>query len=127
MWGKINPLVYTRTSCILSGFIVPERGTTLSSSSYVGSGPASIVHPKKYLEFQAPQKIFEVLPNPQNTTHSVPGLQEKTLKCIEMTRCQFKECPGIGLYTPFLCILYDTLALARTYVCTLAKLPTIRK
>ena len=25
-------------------------------SAYVGSGPASTVHPKKYQEFQAPQK-----------------------------------------------------------------------
>ena len=44
-----------------------------------------------------------------------------------MTPGQFKECPGKGLYTPFSCILYDTLTLAGTYVCTLAKLPTMRK
>ena len=30
-------------------------GGTLNFSSYVGSGPASTVHPKKYQEFQAPQ------------------------------------------------------------------------
>ena len=34
---------------------------TLIFSSYVGSGPASTVHPKKYQEFQAPQKKFEIL------------------------------------------------------------------
>ena len=40
--------------------------------------------------------------------------------------CQFKERPGIGLYTSFSSILFDTLALAWTYVCTLAKLPTMK-
>ena len=30
-------------------------------SSYVGSGPAPTLHPQKYQEFQAPQKIFEIL------------------------------------------------------------------
>ena len=100
-------------------------GATLSFSSYVGLGPASIFHSKKYQIFQEPPKIFEILPTPKNTTHSVPGLQEKILKCIEMTPCQFNECTGIGLNTPFSCILYDTLALAWTYVCTLAKLPTM--
>ena len=34
---------------------------TLIFSSYVGSGPASSVHPKKYQEFQAPKKKFEIL------------------------------------------------------------------
>ena len=91
MKGKSNPLVYTHTNCILTGFIVPERGATLSFSSYVGSGPASIFHSKRYQEFQEPQKIFEILPTPTNTSHSVPVLQEKSLKCIEMTPYQFKE------------------------------------
>ena len=33
-------------------------------SSHVDSGPASTIHPKKYQEFQAPQKIFEILAAP---------------------------------------------------------------
>ena len=37
-------------------------GGTFIFSSNVGSDPASTVHPpKKYQEFQAPQKIFEIL------------------------------------------------------------------
>ena len=36
-------------------------GGTLIFSSYVGSGPASTVHQKKYQEFQAPPKKFEIL------------------------------------------------------------------
>ena len=36
-------------------------GGTLIFSSYVGSGPASTLHSQKYQEFQAPQKIFEIL------------------------------------------------------------------
>ena len=57
--GKSNRLVYTSTNCILTGFIVPGgggKGGTLIFSSYVGLGPASLVHPKKNQEFQAPQK-----------------------------------------------------------------------
>ena len=34
----------------------PGGGGTLIFSAYVGSDPASTVHPKKYLEFQVPQK-----------------------------------------------------------------------
>ena len=34
---------------------------TLNFSSYLGSGPASTVHPKKYQEFQAPPKNIEIL------------------------------------------------------------------
>ena len=48
-------------------------GWVLSFFSYVGSGPAPTVQPpppkkkrKKYEEFQAPQKIFEILATPQN-------------------------------------------------------------
>ena len=33
-------------------------GGTLIFSAYVGSGPASTVHPKKYQEFQAPPKKY---------------------------------------------------------------------
>ena len=40
----------------------PESGGVLSFfPSYVGSGPGSTIHQKKYQEFQAPQKIFEFL------------------------------------------------------------------
>ena len=34
----------------------PPQGDTLIVSAYVGSDPASTVHPKKYQEYQAPQK-----------------------------------------------------------------------
>ena len=34
-------------------------GGTLFFSAYVGSDPASTVHPKKYQEFQAPQKYLK--------------------------------------------------------------------
>ena len=46
----------------------PPRGGggTLILTSYVALDPASTVHPKKYQEFQAPQKIFEInFSNPQ--------------------------------------------------------------
>ena len=33
------------------------QGGTLNFSSYVGSDPAPTLHPKKYQEFLAPQKI----------------------------------------------------------------------
>ena len=48
-------------------------------------GPSIYLHPQKYQEFQAPQKIFGIFANPKNTLHYVPWPQEKTLKCIEMT------------------------------------------
>ena len=41
-------------------------------SPYVGSDPASTVHPKKYQEFQAPQKIFEILATQNNIPPSLP-------------------------------------------------------
>ena len=45
----------------------PRGGGTLIFSSYVGSGPASAVHPKKYQEFQAPQKnIWNFSKPPEN-------------------------------------------------------------
>ena len=49
-----------------------EGGTSHFFSSYVWSGPASTIHPKKYQEFQVPQKIFEILATPQNIPHYVP-------------------------------------------------------
>ena len=65
--------------------IITRGRPTLIFSIYVGSGPASTVHPKKYQEFWAPQKMFEILETPKNIPHSVPCPLEKTLKCIEMT------------------------------------------
>ena len=57
-------------------------GGTLIFSSYVGSDPASTVHPKKisgisstpkkYQEFQAPQKNIWNFSNPQKYPNSVP-------------------------------------------------------
>ena len=38
------------------GSFGPQGGGYSFFSPYVGSGPASTVHPKKYQEFQAPQK-----------------------------------------------------------------------
>ena len=56
------------------------QGVTLIFASYVGSGPASTVHPpppqkkkkKKYQEFQAPQKNIWNFNNPNNIPNSVP-------------------------------------------------------
>ena len=45
----------------------PRGGGTLIFSSYVGSDPASTVHPKKHEEFQAPQKNIKILATPKNT------------------------------------------------------------
>ena len=44
----------------------PSQGGTLIFSTYVGSDPASTVHPKIYQEFQAPPKIFEILATQKN-------------------------------------------------------------
>ena len=46
-------------------------GGTLFFSSNVGSGPAITVLHQKYLEFQAPQKILEILATPKNIPDSV--------------------------------------------------------
>ena len=40
-------------------------GGTLNFSSYIGSGPASSIYPKKYQEFQAPQNNIWNLSNPK--------------------------------------------------------------
>ena len=37
------------------------QGDTLLFSPYVGSGPASTVHPKNIRNFKHPKKIFEIL------------------------------------------------------------------
>ena len=50
----------------------PGGGGTLNFSSYVGSGPASTLHPpNKYQEFQAPQKYIWNFSNPKIYPHSV--------------------------------------------------------
>ena len=41
---------------------IEVQGGTLNFSSYVGSGPASTLHPQKYQEFQAPKNKIEILP-----------------------------------------------------------------
>ena len=51
---QVRRLVCAFVVCMLS----PQGAGTLIFSSYVGSGPAYNVHPKKYQEFQAPQKII---------------------------------------------------------------------
>ena len=57
---------------ILISIITRDR-PTLFFSVYVGSRPASTVYPKKkYQEFRAPQKMFEILGTPKNIPHSVP-------------------------------------------------------
>ena len=61
-----------------------SQGGTQFFSVYVGSDPASIVHPKKYQELQAPQKIFEILAT-QKISQFCTLTLKKTLKCIEMT------------------------------------------
>ena len=46
---------------------ISVRGDVLIFSSYVGSDPTSTVHPKKYQEFQAHQKIFEIIATPKKS------------------------------------------------------------
>ena len=43
-------------------------------TSYVGSGPASIVHSQKISGISSTSKIFEILATPKNSPHSVPKL-----------------------------------------------------
>ena len=43
-----------------------SKGGTLIFLAYLGSGPASTIHPKKYQEFQALQKLFEILATQKN-------------------------------------------------------------
>ena len=56
------------------------RGSTLIFSSYVGSDPASTVHPKKYQEFQAPQKNIKILATPRNIPILYIDLKKKDPK-----------------------------------------------
>ena len=55
-------------------YIVPwgGGGGSLIFSSYVDSGPASTIHPKKYPEFQVHKKKFEILATQKIIPHSVP-------------------------------------------------------
>ena len=63
----------------------PQGVGTLIFSSYVGSGQASTVHPKKYQEFQAPQIDIWNFSNPKIYPPFCTLTFRKTLKCIEMT------------------------------------------
>ena len=47
-------------------------GGTLIFYSYVGSGPASTIHPKIVSGITSTPKIFEILATPKNIPHSVP-------------------------------------------------------
>ena len=58
--------------------IITRGRPALFFSVYVGSGPASTVHPKKYQEFRAPQKMFEILGTPKNTILYL-ALKKRTL------------------------------------------------
>ena len=79
--------VASRPTTNLHDLVVVMRqgeGGSLIFSSYVGSGPASTVHPpppppkkkqkqnKKKQVFQDPPKIFELIATPQKYPHSVP-------------------------------------------------------
>ena len=53
----IQHLVYQTRSILRTNWAsTPGGGGTPIFSSYVGSGPASTVHPQNYQEFQAPPK-----------------------------------------------------------------------
>ena len=61
-------------------------GGTLIFSAYVGSEPASIVHPpKKFRNFKHPEKKFEIFATPKKYPDSAYLPEEKTLKYIEIT------------------------------------------
>ena len=47
-------------------------GGSLIFSSYVGSGPASTLHPKKISGISSNQKNIEILATRKNIPHSVP-------------------------------------------------------
>ena len=59
-------------------------GGTLIFSSYVGSSPASTVHPKNIRNFNHPQKIFEIFSNPQKYPPFCNLILKKTPKYIEI-------------------------------------------
>ena len=67
------------------GAVIQGGGGTIIFSAYIGSDPASTVHPKKYQEFQALQKNIWNLATPKNIPILYLDLKKKTLNCIEMT------------------------------------------
>ena len=53
--------------------LVKSRGGGYSHFFFIlRLGPSIYRSPQKYQEFQAPQKIFEILTTPKNLSHSVP-------------------------------------------------------
>ena len=54
--GFIYIYIYIVGVCVGGGGGPRGGGGTLIFSAYVGSDPASALHPKKYQEFQAPKK-----------------------------------------------------------------------
>ena len=72
--------------------MLKPQGGTLNFSAYVGSGPASTLYPpKKNQEFQAPQKIFEIL-----------ATQKKSPVCTMTLRIDPKMHRNDPLYSPIL-------------------------
>ena len=61
-----------------------QGGTQIFFRIRIGSDPVSTIHPQKYQEFQAPQKIFENLAT-QKISRFCSLTLKKSLKCIEMT------------------------------------------
>ena len=55
----------------------------------IRSGPASTFRPQKYQEFQAPQKIFEILATPKKHPHSYPKKIEKIKTKHEVVNINF--------------------------------------
>ena len=68
LWSYVLFTCGGGTNYIPVGRDVPraQGGDTQIFFVYVGSDPASTVHPPKNQEFQAPQKIFEILATPKN-------------------------------------------------------------
>ena len=94
-------------------------------------GPSIYRSTKKYQEFQARQKIFEILATPKNIRYSIPCPSENTLKCIEMTLSivQFLWLPPkiihktsipqkyIFFWKPPKILKFKILNMTRAYVC----------
>ena len=64
-WLKLCVILEESESCRFNPQGGGGGGGTLNFSSYVGLGPASALHPKKYQEFQAPPKNIWNFSNPQ--------------------------------------------------------------
>ena len=67
-------------------------GGTLIFSSYVGSDPASIVHPKKISGISSTPKKYLKFQQPKKKSQFCTLTLKKTLKCIEMTLKLAKFC-----------------------------------